>query len=152
MRELRNAIERAVILARDRLIDATDLQPRYRSLDDREVRIPVGTALQDAERLIALKTFAFTGGDHGKTARILGVEEKQLRGQLTTWLGGNGISVTPRASAAARVNEAFDEDDDRPAAKKPAGSSARSTRSAPPAKKPAKPAAKAAKSKPKSRR
>ena len=152
VRELRNAIERAVILARDRHIDASDLQPRYRSLDDREVRIPVGTALEDAERLIALKTFAFTGGDHGKTARILGVEEKHLRSQLTTWLGGNGTSVSARASAAARVEEVVEEDE-RPASKKPAGAPASRGRAAPPAKKPAaRPAAAKSKSKSKSKR
>ena len=66
VRELRNVIERAVILARGDRIDASDLQPRHRAHTDREVRIPVGTPLEDAERLIALKTFAFTGGDHAK--------------------------------------------------------------------------------------
>jgi len=149
VRELRNAIERAVILARDRLIDASDLQPRYRSLDDREVRIPVGTALQDAERLIALKTFAFTGGDHGKTARILGVDEKDLRGQLTTWLAGasNGAPSTHRA---VRAGIEAAQDQERAAARKQAAP-ARSTRSAPPPRKTAKAAAKS-KAKPKSKR
>ena len=147
VRELRNAIERAVILARDKYIDASDLQPRYRSADDREVRIPVGTALEDAERLIALKTFAFTGGDHGKTARILGVDEKALRGQLTTWLAGNGHVVTRGGAAAARVQPA--EAESPKAGAKKGGS--KSTRSAPAARKAAKQPAKQ-KAKTKSRR
>jgi DNA-binding NtrC family response regulator len=49
--------------------------------------VPVGTTLEDSERLVALKTFAFTGGDHGKTARILGIEEETLRMRLQHWLG-----------------------------------------------------------------
>jgi DNA-binding NtrC family response regulator len=87
VRELKNAIERAVILAKGPEIDAAELRPRHLSLDEAEVRVPVGTTLEDSERLVALKTFAFTGGDHGKTARILGIEEDTLRTRLQHWLG-----------------------------------------------------------------
>ncbi|HUF68919.1 MAG TPA: sigma-54 dependent transcriptional regulator [Longimicrobiales bacterium] len=87
VRELKNAIERAVILAKGPEIDAAELRPRHLSLDEAEVRVPVGTTLEDSERLVALKTFAFTGGDHGKTARILGIEEGTLRMRLQHWLG-----------------------------------------------------------------
>jgi DNA-binding NtrC family response regulator len=86
VRELKNAIERAVILAKGPEIDAAELRPRHLSLDEAEVRVPVGTTLEDSERLVALKTFAFTGGDHGKTARILGIEEDTLRTRLQHWL------------------------------------------------------------------
>ena len=101
---------------------------------------------RDAERLIALKTFAFTGGDHGKTARILGVEEKHLRGQLTTWLGGNGHAPDRKASGARVAGDAADAA--KATVKKAAG---KSTRSAPAARKAAKQPAKS-KSKTKSRR
>ncbi|HUF14157.1 MAG TPA: sigma-54 dependent transcriptional regulator [Longimicrobiales bacterium] len=142
VRELRNAIERAVILARDRLIDASDLQPRYRAMDDREVRIPVGTPLEEAERLIALKTFAFTGGDYGKTARILGVDEKELRGQLGTWIGKDGsgdgagaraVKAPPASAQAQPAKAASPSRSGRSASRKGAGG--KSTRSAPAAKK-----------------
>jgi hypothetical protein len=33
-----------------------------------------------------LKTFAFTAGDYVKTAKILGVKEKDLRQKLMTYL------------------------------------------------------------------
>nr|PZN90399.1 MAG: hypothetical protein DIU52_08025 [bacterium] len=82
VRELKNAVERAVILAKGEAIDVTDLQPRHLDLDEKEVRIPVGTSLQEAERLLTLKTFAFTGGDYKKTARMLGVKEKDVRERL----------------------------------------------------------------------
>jgi len=85
VRELRNHVERAVILARTDLIEASDLQLRQ-GLDDRELHIQVGTSLQEAERLLALKTFAFTGGDHIKTAKILGVDEKELRERLLAYM------------------------------------------------------------------
>jgi DNA-binding NtrC family response regulator len=86
VRELKNAVERAVILARGDQIKVSDLQPRHLQLDEREVHITVGTSLKESERQITLKTFAFTGGDHGKTARILGVKEKELRTRLESYL------------------------------------------------------------------
>jgi DNA-binding NtrC family response regulator len=86
VRELKNAIERAVILAKGDRIEVADLQPRHMAREEQEVRIPVGSSLQDAERLLTLKTFAFTGGDHAKTAKILGIGEKELRDRLMTYM------------------------------------------------------------------
>jgi DNA-binding NtrC family response regulator len=86
VRELKNALERAVILARTREIEVNDLRPRHLALDEAEVRVPVGTSLEDTSRVLTLKTFAFTGGDHEKTARILGIEEQLLRDRLVTYL------------------------------------------------------------------
>lgn len=86
VRELKNAIERAVILARGDRIEVGDLQPRHLAMSEQEVHIPVGTSLEDTERQVTLKTFAFTSGDHAKTARILGVAEKDLREKLLEYL------------------------------------------------------------------
>jgi two-component system response regulator HydG len=86
VRELKNAIERAVILAKGSEINASDLRPRHLELEEGEVHITVGTSLEDSERLLALKTFAFSGGDHAKAARILGIEEEALRTRLQHWL------------------------------------------------------------------
>jgi DNA-binding NtrC family response regulator len=86
VRELKNALERAVILARGDQIEVTDLQPRHLALTEQEVHIQVGTSLEEAERVVTLKTFAFTAGDYEKTAKILGVKEKDLRLKLMTFL------------------------------------------------------------------
>jgi DNA-binding NtrC family response regulator len=86
VRELKNAIERAVILARNNSIQVSDLQPRHSPLDEMEVHIPVGTSLEESERQLTLKTFAFTAGDHKKTARILGLKEKDLRARLLAYM------------------------------------------------------------------
>jgi DNA-binding NtrC family response regulator len=86
VRELKNAIERAVILARGDQIEVSDLQPRHLAMSEQEVHIPVGTTLEDTERQVTLKTFAFTSGDHAKTARILGVNEQELRDKLLEYL------------------------------------------------------------------
>jgi two-component system response regulator HydG len=86
VRELKNAVERAVILARGDTIELSDLLPRHLAYEESEVHIPIGTSLADTERQLTLKTFAFTAGDHRKTARILGVTQKVLREKLQKYL------------------------------------------------------------------
>ena len=87
VRQLKNAIERAVILAQGDDIELRDLRAHELiSSEDREVRIPVGTSVQQAERTLILKTFSFVNGDHKKAASMLGLEEDALREQLTTLL------------------------------------------------------------------
>jgi DNA-binding NtrC family response regulator len=86
VRELKNAVERAVILAREPVIGVSDLQPRHTALDEAEVHVPVGTSLQESARLVTLKTFAFTGGSHPRTAKILGIKEKELRTRLLEYM------------------------------------------------------------------
>jgi hypothetical protein len=63
-----------------------DLQPRHIGLDEAELHVPVGTSLEEASRLLTLKTFAFASGDYRKTARLLGVDEKELRERLVSYL------------------------------------------------------------------
>ncbi|MBI4408158.1 MAG: sigma-54-dependent Fis family transcriptional regulator [Gemmatimonadetes bacterium] len=93
VRELKNAIERAVILAKSERIDFSDLQPRQIALDEQEVHVKVGSTLRDVERQVTLKTFAFTGGDHKKTAKILGLTEKELRSRLTGYIAREPVAA-----------------------------------------------------------
>jgi DNA-binding NtrC family response regulator len=86
VRELKNSVERAVILARSETIEVADLLPRHLAFDEKEVHIPIGTTLEDSERQMTLKTFAFTSGDHRKTARILGVTQKVLKDKLQKYV------------------------------------------------------------------
>jgi DNA-binding NtrC family response regulator len=86
VRELKNAVERAVILAKDDQIQLSDLQPKLFSVEEKELHIPIGISLEEVERRMMLKTFAFTAGDHAKTARILGVNEKDLRQKLLSYM------------------------------------------------------------------
>jgi len=98
VRELKNAVERAVILAKSDTIEVRDLSPKRFGLEDREVHIPVGTSLADSEKAVTLKTFAFTGGDQKKAAKILGVTEKDLKAKLQTYLGANASKARSTAS------------------------------------------------------
>jgi DNA-binding NtrC family response regulator len=86
VRELKNSIERAVILVRGDTIDVPDLLPRHLAFDEKEVHIPIGSSLEDTERQLTLKTFAFTAGDHRKTATMLGVTQKVLKEKLQKYM------------------------------------------------------------------
>ena len=94
MRELKNAIERAAIFARGDEVSFQDLRAHEIILsEDREVRIPVGTSLQQAERTLVLKTFSFADGDHHKAASMLGIEEDEFRSRLNVLVGGEAVAA-----------------------------------------------------------
>jgi DNA-binding NtrC family response regulator len=87
VRELKNALERALILARGPQITLGDLRAHELiTTEDREIRIPVGTSLEQADRTIILKTFSFVNGDHQKAASMLGMDEEKLRIELSSLL------------------------------------------------------------------
>ncbi len=88
VRELKNAVERAVILAQgDQVTPAEMRAHELIGTEDREVRVPVGTSLEQAERTLVLKTFSFVGGDHQKAASLLGMDEGDLRSRLSELVG-----------------------------------------------------------------
>ncbi|HEU4454984.1 MAG TPA: sigma-54 dependent transcriptional regulator [Longimicrobium sp.] len=92
VRELKNAIERAVILARTDQVTLGDLRAHELiQADDRELRIPVGTPLEQVERTLILKTFSFADGDHNKAATMLGIEADELRERLNRAVSGEAV-------------------------------------------------------------
>ncbi|HET8654639.1 MAG TPA: sigma-54 dependent transcriptional regulator [Longimicrobiaceae bacterium] len=94
VRQLKNAVERAVILCRGEEITLRDLQAHeLLYTEDREVRIPVGTSLEQADRTLILKTFSFVNGDHQKAATLLGLDEDSLRRQLSAILATEAAAV-----------------------------------------------------------
>ncbi len=89
VRELRNAVERAVVLAKRGPIAARHL-PSY--LDERppqrggrEVVLPVGTTVAEAERALILRTLEETGQNKAEAARRLGVDVKTIRNKLRSY-------------------------------------------------------------------
>ena len=92
VRELKNAVERAVILARGDMVTLADMRAHELLVtEDREVRIPVGTKLEMAERTLMLKTFSFVEGDHQRAAIMLGIEEDELRNRLNRAVAGDAV-------------------------------------------------------------
>jgi DNA-binding NtrC family response regulator len=95
VRELKNAIERAVILAQGDQITLRDLRAHELIAgEDREIRIPVGTSLEQADRTFILKTFSFVNGDHQKAATLLGLDEDTLRTQLSSFIASDPAVAT----------------------------------------------------------
>jgi two-component system response regulator HydG len=88
-RELRNAIERAVIVGEGPLITKADLPPPS-PLNDRPSRVeppeasslPVGAPLREVERELILKTLESVGGNRARAAQILGISAKTLYNKL----------------------------------------------------------------------
>ena len=80
IRELKNCIERAVILARESVI-GLDLLPEglQRESDlPTGAGISVGLSLADMEREMIRQTLEHTGGHRRRTAEILGISERDL--------------------------------------------------------------------------
>ncbi|HOX12729.1 MAG TPA: sigma-54 dependent transcriptional regulator [Spirochaetales bacterium] len=83
VRELRNCVESAVVLARGSLVTLEDLPPGIREAqEDDTVRIPAGSSLAEAEKILIRETLAVQGGNKSRTAEILGIGRKTLYQKL----------------------------------------------------------------------
>jgi DNA-binding NtrC family response regulator len=120
VRELKNAVERSVIMSRGPAITLADIMPRHlrgASSVATSVTIPVGATVSDARRQLVLRTFASTGGDVERTAKVLGVTADEVRRDVLSFLspeigadnavdvGGNGkhSSAAEQPGASART-------------------------------------------------
>jgi DNA-binding NtrC family response regulator len=94
VRELKNAVERAVIFATGEEVTLPDLRADELMMsEDREVRVPVGTSLEQVERTLVLKTFSFAEGDHQRAAVLLGIDEEELRSRLSQLVAGEAVAA-----------------------------------------------------------
>jgi DNA-binding NtrC family response regulator len=87
VREIENAVERAVIIAQGKLITVDDLPDSVRGAESeadaqKSIEVQVGSTMDDVEKLLILETLAFTRGDRSRTAQILGIGRKTLYRKL----------------------------------------------------------------------
>jgi len=89
VRELRNTLERAVIVCDSAVIETKHLPPGFgqttlrASSDDSDgVHLVVGTTVEEAERLLVLKTLQSTSNNKTRAAEILGISLKTLHNKL----------------------------------------------------------------------
>jgi len=82
VRELRNCLERALVLSRGPLIEVDDLPPGPAGDPERRLTIPVGTSLDDAERMLIDATLDACRGNKTRAARILKVGVRTLYRRL----------------------------------------------------------------------
>ena len=89
VRELRNTLERAVIVCDGAVIETRHLPPGFGQTtvrtspeDPDAVRLGVGTTVEEAERLLILKTLTATSNNKTRAAEILGISLKTLHNKL----------------------------------------------------------------------
>jgi DNA-binding NtrC family response regulator len=87
IRELRNAVERAVILCDGDFICVEHLPPDMagRAPDKGSFRFPFGLTLDAVEKEYILSSLERNGGNKARTAEMLGVSEKTLYNKLNRY-------------------------------------------------------------------
>lgn len=79
IRELRNCIESAVVLARGSVIEYDDLPPSVTKAENvQNLSLDVGITLAEAEKQLIISTLAQCGGNKTKAAEVLGIGRKTL--------------------------------------------------------------------------
>jgi DNA-binding NtrC family response regulator len=95
VRELRNVLERALIVCPGELIGVSHLpsppaaaavaaEPAADQAAD-DLRLRVGTTVDEAERRLILRTLAYTGNNKTRAAEILGISLKTLHNKLNRY-------------------------------------------------------------------
>ena len=75
VRELQNVVERAVALCEGNMVRLEDLPDeirRHSPVDD-QIILPVGSSMEEIERMAILQTLKKTGWDKELAARLLGI-------------------------------------------------------------------------------
>jgi transcriptional regulator with PAS, ATPase and Fis domain len=103
VRELRNTMERAVIVCDAPLIDPRHLPPNFGSggvkpvaQDGEGIRLEVGTTVEEAEKMLILKTLAAANNNKTRAAEILGISLKTLHNKLKEY--GNAAAMASEAT------------------------------------------------------
>ena len=107
VRELRNTLERAVILCNGSAVEPKHLPPGFGKFvqriplhDSQSIQLGVGTTVDEAERLLILKTLESTHNNKTRAAEVLGISLKTLHNKLKEY-GQQGTNTHPGSDAAA---------------------------------------------------
>ena len=104
IRELRNTVERAMILTDGDTISEEHLPPDMRPTrpEAATLRVPLGIQLREVEKEYILASLQRNGGNKARTAEVLGISEKTLYNKLNRYA----------AIARDRVGDGGDEEED----------------------------------------
>lgn len=98
VRELRNTLERAVIVCEGAMIEPKHLPPNFgvagvraAAADGDGIRLEVGTTVEEAEKMLIVKTLAATNNNKTRAAEILGISLKTLHNKLKEY--GNASAL-----------------------------------------------------------
>lgn len=86
IRELRNCVESAAIIARSKLIEVADL-PDYiqRGKKEKEIHFILGTKLEEVEKVYIQCMLDYYDGNKSKTASALGIGRKTLHNKINKY-------------------------------------------------------------------
>ena len=102
VRELRNCMESAVVMAKGSILAPDDLPPTVRaSSDSGWIRVPIGTTLAEAEKLVIRETLSTNKGNKSRTAEVLDIGRKTLHRKLAEY----GDMAADTADAADADND-----------------------------------------------
>ncbi|HOT29963.1 MAG TPA: sigma-54 dependent transcriptional regulator [Candidatus Ozemobacteraceae bacterium] len=86
IRELKNVIERSIVLSRGQVIEPEDFPEKLRqqspSFGDHQMREEQIMTLEEMERMYVRKVLEYTGGNKLQAARLLNIDPKTLRTKL----------------------------------------------------------------------
>jgi DNA-binding NtrC family response regulator len=98
VREMRNTLERAVIVCQGNVVEQSHLPPNFGSsnlklsaAEGDGIRMEVGTTVGEAEKMLILKTLAATNNNKTRAAEILGISLKTLHNKLKEY-GSAGVA------------------------------------------------------------
>jgi len=103
VRELRNTLERAVIVCEGGLVETKHLPPGFGQSvrpvvnDPDAVHLGVGTTVEEAEKLLILKTLQATNNNKTRAAEILGISLKTLHNKLKEYGRPQDAEITSQA-------------------------------------------------------
>jgi two-component system response regulator HydG len=103
VRELQNAIEQAVVLCEDDMVDAQDLPISPARTESEPLRLMIpGVTLAELERFAILRTLEACGNSPTKAAAVLGISRRTIQYRLQEW----GLSRSPRGGKQDKEDDA----------------------------------------------
>ncbi len=93
IRELKNAMEASVVMARGKTIEVDDLPQSIRENQGRagsSITLELPLTLDEAEKKIILETISYCNGNKTKASEILDIGRKTLHRKLSEWKEGDG--------------------------------------------------------------
>ena len=104
VRQLRNVIERALIVGQSSTITTADLPQELRSSgpsDSGGFRVRMGSSLEEVERELIIRTIEYAGGNKTRAAEILGISLKTLHNKLKEYSQQGMLGHSEHDAAAA---------------------------------------------------
>jgi two-component system response regulator HydG len=116
VRQLENAIERAVVLTRGDLIAPGDLPPEILKavehaaegpilMDEKNLSIPLGTPLEMIEKRVIEETLRYSRGDKNLASKILGISARTIYRKMEDESKGGGEEEEEKEEKGNEKNE-----------------------------------------------